>query len=280
MINTTPLKIGDFRWDLDFNFAKNKNKVLSMPESLEGGRTVINSFSAGNDAVYMYAEVGKPIGTFYTYLPKYTDDGKIIVGADGQPLLSDKVVDTGKTMNNDWTGGVSTAFSYKGVKLSASLDIRKGGYMFSRTKNIMQFTGNGTVTTYNDRRPFIIPNSVYADGTENTTPLFMSDNSYQTYFNDYGYGKGGEAYLIDRSFVKLRNITLSWTLPRAWVSKIYLSDVTVSAFCNNVFTWTASDNYFIDPEISSYGNDLEGQFGELYSNPSCRVFGCNLNVKF
>ena len=280
LINTTPLKIGDFRWDLDFNFAKNKNKVLSMPESLEGGRTVINSFSAGNDAVYMYAEVGKPIGTFYTYLPQYTDDGKIIVGADGQPLLSDKVVDTGKTMNNDWTGGVSTAFSYKGVKLSASLDIRKGGYMFSRTKNIMQFTGNGTVTTYNDRRPFIIPNSVYADGTENTTPLFMSDNSYQTYFNDYGYGKGGEAYLIDRSFVKLRNITLSWTLPRAWVSKIYLSDVTVSAFCNNVFTWTASDNYFIDPEISSYGNDLEGQFGELYSNPSCRVFGCNLNVKF
>jgi hypothetical protein len=47
-----------------------------------------------------------------------------------------------------------------------------------------------------------------------------------------------------------------------------------------VFTWTAKDNYFIDPEVSSYGNDLEGQFGELYSNPSCRVFGCNLNVKF
>jgi hypothetical protein len=108
----------------------------------------------------------------------------------------------------------------------------------------------------------------------------MTDNSYQTYFNDYGYGHGGEAYLVDRSFVKLRNITLSWTLPRAWVSRIYLTDITISAFCNNVFTWTAKDNYFIDPEVSSYGNDLQGQFGELYSNPSCRVFGCNLNVKF
>ena len=301
LINTTPVKIGDFRWDLDFNFSKNWNKELSMPESLEGGRTVINSFSAGNDAVYMYAEEGRPMGTFYTYLPQYDKDGKIIVGADGQPILTDKVQDTGKTMNNDWTGGVTTSLSYKGIKLSAALDIRKGGYMFSRTKNIMQFTGNGTVTTYNDRQPFIIPNSIQrspvydaagkqlfeADGvtpqykwSENKTPIFMTDNSYQTYFNDYGYGQGGEAYLVDRSFVKLRNITLSWTLPRTWVSKIYLTDVTVSAFCNNVFTWTAKDNYFIDPEVSSYGNDLEGQFGELYSNPSCRVFGCNLNVKF
>jgi len=241
------------------------------------------------------------MGTFYTYLPQYDKDGKIIVGADGQPILTDKVQDTGKTMNNDWTGGVTTAFSYKGIKLSAALDIRKGGYMFSRTKNNMQFTGNGTITTYNDRQPFIIPNSIQrslvydaagkqmfeADGvtpqykwSENTTPLFMTDNSYQTYFNDYGYGHGGEAYLVDRSFVKLRNITLSWTLPRAWVSRIYLTDITISAFCNNVFTWTAKDNYFIDPEVSSYGNDLQGQFGELYSNPSCRVFGCNLNVKF
>ena len=53
---------------------------------------------------------------------------------------------------------------------------------------------------------------------------------------------------------------------------------------NNVFTWTASDNRYIDPETttvsqSSYG-DLATQFGELYSNPSCRLFGCNLNITF
>jgi hypothetical protein len=168
--------------------------------------------------------------------------------------------------------------------LSAALDIRKGGYMFSRSKNLMQFTGNGKHTTYNGRNPFIIPNSVVSDGNggyvENTTPIYLKDGSYQDWYNDYGYGNGGEAYLLDRSFVKLRNITLAWQLPKAWVNKAYLSDVTLSVFCNNVFTWTASDNTFIDPEASTIGNDLEGMFGELYANPACRTFGFNVGVKF
>ena len=284
LVNTTPVKIGDFRWNLGFNFSKNKNKVISMPGSLEGGKTTIGRFSAGSDAVYAYAEAGKPMGEFYTTLPSYTDNGKMIVDENGYPILSTEVQDTGKNFNNDWTGGVTTAFTYKGITLSAVLDIRKGGYMFSRTKNLIQFTGNGSVTTYNDRRPFVIPNSVKSDGkggyVENTTPIYLNNSSYQDYFNKYGAGEGMEFYLLDRSYVKLRNITLAWNLPKAWVRKISLSDITVSAFCNNAFVWTASDNYYIDPETSSYGNDLEGQFGELYSNPGCRTYGFNVNVKF
>ena len=280
LVNTTPIRTKDFRWDLGFNFSKNKNKVVTMPSSLEGGKTTIYSFSAGNDAVYMYAEEGNPMGEFYTYLPQYTADGKPIVDANGQPVLSADVQDTGKNVNADWTGGVTTTFTYKGISLSGALDIRKGGYMFSRSKNLMQFTGNGEHTTYNGRNPFIIPNSVYADGTENTTPIYLNNSSYQDWYNDYGYGYGGEAYLLDRSYVKLRNITLAWQLPKAWISKIWLSDVTLSLFCNNVFTWTAKDNTFIDPEASTIGNDLEGMFGELYANPACRTFGFNVGVKF
>lgn len=288
VVNTVPVQTKDFRWELDFNFAKNNNEVLSLPESLEGGKVSIYSFSAGNDAVYMYAEEGKPLGQFYTYLPQYTADGRPIVDANGQPVLGTAVEDTGKNMNNDWTGGVTTALTYKGFSLSAALDIRKGGYMFSRTKNLMQFTGNGAVTTYNSRRPFIIPNSVVSDGNggyvENTTPLYLTNSSYQKYFNDYGYGDGGEAYLLDRSFVKLRNISLTWNVPQKWVKAMSLSGLSVTAFCNNVFTWTASDNRYVDPESTtvsqaSYG-DLATQFGELYTNPSCRIFGCNLSVKF
>ena len=280
LVNTTPVRTKDFRWDLGFNFSKNKNKVVSMPESLEGGMVNINSFSAGNDAVYMRAVEGMPMGELYTYMPQYTDDGKMIVGATGLPLLTDEVQDTGKNVNPDWTGGITTSLSWKGLSLSAALDIRKGGYMFSRTKNLMQFTGNGEITTYNDRNPFVVPNSVYADGTENTSPIYLSDGSYQDWFNDAGAGQGGEFYLLDRSYVKLRNITLAYTLPRVLVSKLYLSEITLSAFCNNVFTWTHKGNRYIDPETSSYGNDLSGLFGELYSNPSCRMFGFNVGVKF
>ncbi len=287
LLTTVPVQTKNFKWELGFNFSKNWNKVLEMPSSLEGGRVAIYSFSAGNDAVYMYAEEGKPMGEFYTYLPQYTEDGKLIVDQNGQPVIGTQVEDTGKNMNSDWTGGVTTALTYKGFTLSAALDIRKGGYMFSRTKNLMQFTGNGTITTYNGRRPFVIPNSVVeVDGqyVENTTPIYQTDGSYQKYYNDYGYGNAGEAYLLDRSYVKLRNISLSWNLPRTWVSKLSLSNVALTVFCNNVFTWTASSNTFIDPETttvsqSSYG-DLATQFGELYSNPACRTFGANLSVTF
>jgi hypothetical protein len=176
-----------------------------------------------------------------------------------------------------------------GFTLSAVLDIRYGGSLFSRTKNLMQFTGNGIITTYNDRRPFVIPNSVQVardgDGniisyTENSTALKLTDGSYQTYFDRYGWGNGGMAYMVDRTFAKLRNITLSYSLPKRWVDSIELSDVEISAFVNNPFVWTPSDNYYIDPEGSTTGSDLQGNFGELYVNPASRIYGFNLSVKF
>ena len=280
LVNTVPIQTKNFRWELGFNFSKNKNKVVSMPESLDGGMVNINSFSAGNDAVYMRAVEGLPMGELFTYLPTYDAQGRIIVDSKGLPVLTDEVQDTGKNVNADWTGGITTGLYYKGFALNAALDIRKGGYMFSRTKNLMQFTGNGDITTYNQRRPFVIPNSVYADGTENTSPINQLEGTYQNWFNDFGANQGGEFYLIDRSFVKLRNITLSYTLPKSIVNKLYLSDITISAFCNNVFTWTHKSNRYIDPETSSYNNDLSGMFGELYSNPACRNFGVNLGIKF
>src|SRR5690606_13779718 len=166
----------------------NHNKVLSMPESLEGGKVTINSFSAGNDAVYMYAEEGRPMGQFYTYLPKYVTDqssdyyGYQVVDNLGQPVIGTDVEDAGLNMNHKWIGGATTSLAAYGLTLSAALDVRYGGGMFSRTKNLMQFTGNGVVTLYNDRRPFIIPNSVQVidDGEgnityeENKSPLKLS----------------------------------------------------------------------------------------------------------
>ena len=289
LVNTTPVHTKNFRWDLDVNFALNRNLVLSMPESLEGGKVTINGFAAGDDAVYMYAEVGKPLGVFYTYLPKYVEDtnspyyGSPIVDKAGQPVKGSEVEYTGLDVNHKWTGGITTSFSAYGVTLSATLDVRYGGTMFSRTKNLMQFTGNSVITSYNKRRPFVIPGSVVetADGyAPNTTPIMMTDGSYQTYFDTYGYGNAGLAYLADRSFAKLRNISLTWDLPKKWMKKINLSGIALSAFVNNAFTWTASDNYFVDPETTTEGADLGGAFGELYTNPSCRIYGFNVNLKF
>ncbi|MBR0194639.1 MAG: SusC/RagA family TonB-linked outer membrane protein [Paludibacteraceae bacterium] len=285
-LNTTPVQTSHFRWDLNFNIARNWNKVLELPDGLEGGKSAIEWFTTSQDAVYVYAEVGKPLGQFYTNLPKYTEDGKIIVGSDGLPVLGTEIEDTGKNMQAEWTGGITTSFSAYGVTLSATLDARLGGYMFSRTKNLMEFTGNGYVTTYNDRHPFVIPNSVVdnGDGTysENTTPIYLNDGSYQSYFDKTGAGLGGEFFLINRSFAKLRNISLTWDLPKKWMDKAHFEAMSITAYVNNVVTWKAKDNYYIDPEATSFATDgdLAAQFGELYSNPTCRQYGFNVNIKF
>ena len=292
VLKTTPVKTANWQWDLNFNWAKNDNKVLSLPESLEGGKVVINYFSAGGDAVYMYAEEGKPIGELYTYLPEYTEDGKVIVGEDGLPIVSTDLVDTGKNVNNKWTAGVNTSLSAYGFTLSAQFDIRYGGYMFSRTKNLMTFTGNGICTSYNERRPFVVPNSVVASTdaagntvyVENTTPLHMSDGTIQSYYDGGETGGCVTSYLVDRSFMKLRNVTLTYNLPSRWLKNVFLSGASISLYGNNLLTWTAKDNRCIDPENTTYSQssygDLGSMFGELYSNPSCRTYGFNVSLKF
>ena len=291
VLNTTPVKTKNVRWDLNFNVARNWNTVLELPEGLDGGKSVIEQFSTSNDAVYVYAEVGKPLGEFYTNLAMKTDDGRTIVGADGQPVIDTEIRDTGKNMQAKWTGGINTSLSFYGVTVSATLDARLGGYMFSRTKNLMEFTGNGIITTYNGRNPFVIPNSVVETGVDaegnpiyepNATPIFLYDDSYQKYFDGTGAGQGGEFFLIDRSFAKLRNISLTWDLPKKWMQKAHFEAMSITAYVNNVVTWTAKDNYYIDPEATSFAGDgdLAAQFGELYSNPTSRQYGVNVHIKF
>lgn len=310
LVNITPIQTRKVRWDIDINFAKNFSKVLSLPKELEG-KVSIYGFSAGNDSVQMYAEEGKPLGTYWTYLPKFVTDQKYlnpnltgdelnaaanlnpyydatgkyvgcpVVGTDGQPVQGSEIEPTGYDMNHKWTGGLTSSLTVGNFSVSASLDVRYGGKMFSRSKNLMQFTGNGIITTYNDRRPFVIPNSVVKtdDGfAQNDTPILMTDSSYQNWLNNHGAGEAGMFYLLDRTFAKLRNVTLTYNLPRKWIGP--LRGVGLSAFVNNAFVWTPKDNYYIDPEGSTVGSDLSGMFGELYVNPSCRIYGFNVNIKF
>ena len=289
LFDFTPVQTRNFRWDLSVNWAKNFSKVESLPDEI-GDKLQLDGFSTSSvkDAVYMYAEVGKPFGTYWTYVPQYVEDekseyyGSVIVNDDGQIIMSDELQPTGFDANYDWTGGISTSLTYKNLSFSTALDIRKGGKMFSRSKNIMEFTGNGRITLYNDRQPFVIPNSVVQneDGSysPNTTLIYLNNSSYQDYFDDYGMDQGRLYYFIDRSFVKIRNISLTYNLPKKWIGPF--QGVSLSAFVNNAFTWTAKDNFYVDPESTNEGTDVGGLFGETYVNPSCRIYGFNLNVKF
>lgn len=277
LVSVTPVEIGDFEWTIDWNWTKNKSKVISLPESL-GGESVINGLTGD---VSMYAIVGMPVGVFKAEVPMMTEDGKIVCDESGLPIAAPDMAVVGD-MNNKYQMGISTALSWKGLRLSADLDIRRGGVMFSQTKSLMYFTGNAMQTAYNDRNPFIVPNSVKMDENGNyvENDIILHGSNIWTYW-DAGGSKMGSNAVIDKSYVKLRSVVLSWDVPSSWLSKTkFLQGARLSMYGNNLWLWTPKSNTFIDPEATSFGNDLEGSFGEFCSNPSSRHFGMNLMLKF
>jgi TonB-linked SusC/RagA family outer membrane protein len=282
LVRAVPVEIGDFSWEISVNYSKNENELVSLPEELGGdeGELDLYGFGSTSASTHLVAQVGKPIGLFKVTVPKRDEEGNVVVNAtSGLPVAADpKVVGDA---NYDFMMGVTNNFSYKNLSLSINFDVRQGGLMYSRTKDILAFTGNSIQTVFNDRKPFLVPNSVneLADGSfqENTTPVNPAD--FYSYFGD-GEDKLNENFLIERSFVKLRNVSLTYKLPKRWIGNGFLQDVTLTAFGNNLFIWTPQDNTFIDPEVSTFGNDLEGMFGEYSANPSTRKIGGSIQVKF
>ena len=276
LVSATPVKIKDFKWDISWNFTKNYNKVIDLPDEL-GNEALIYGFSGG---VGLYAVEGQELGVWRSHVPLTNEAGQIIVDADGLPQNGADLVDVG-LMSNKYQMGFNTTFTYKGISLSADLDVRHGGLMFSRTKDIEYFTGNAMQTAYNDRNPFVVPNSVIdnGDGTysDNNIPLYGT-NLYN-YWNN-GADEVESFALIDRSYMKLRQVVLGWDMPRKWFKGTFVQGLRLSFFGNNLFVWTPSSNTFVDPESSTFGNDLTANFGEYSANPSSRKFGFNLNVKF
>ena len=281
LVTLVPIRTRDFEWSLTWNFTKNKNKVISLPEEL-GGQVDISQFSGD---IGFYLIEGEEVGVFKAYKSKTDAQGHTVVGPTGIPLQTDDLETVG-TMNHDYQMGIGTTLKYKGVSLGIDFDIRQGGLMYSRTADISYFTGNAMQTAYNDRNPFVVPNSVIQDGTDDAgNPIYVENNVPLTPTQIYNYWNNGgptsaEAFLVDKSYVKLRSLILAWDIPKKWLAKTPLQGAKISFFGNNLFLWTPASNTFIDPELTSFGNDLDGNFGEYSANPSSRKFGFNVNIKF
>ncbi len=282
LVNFTPVKLRDFSWDVSVNFTRNWSKIISLPEEL-GGRASLLSLGGGTG---MYAITGMPVGVFESAVPERDPNGNMVVSAEsGLPVIASDYAVVGD-MNNRYQMGISTSFRYKGLTLSADFDIRHGGVMYSNSKSLTYFGGTAIQTAYNGRNTFIIPGSVNkvtgpggeVSYVENTTPI-ASGADLQYFWVDGGFDYAS-AFLIDKSFVKLRSLVIGWDLPNKWLVNTPLQAVRVSVYGNNLFLWTPDSNTFIDPEMTSFGNDLLGNFGEFNANPSTRRFGFNVMVKF
>jgi hypothetical protein len=101
----------------------------------------------------------------------------------------------------------------------------------------------------------------------------------QGYWDSSNRSREQENNMLDRSYIKLRELNLTYDFPKEWFPS-FISGLQLSLVGRNLFLWTPKGQGFIDPDVTNYGNDLESQFGEFYAAPSTRVFGGSLKVAF
>nr|WP_319570522.1 SusC/RagA family TonB-linked outer membrane protein [uncultured Draconibacterium sp.] len=274
--NGTPIRTNGFAWDIVYTFTKNYNKV----EKLDVDEVFLGGF--GDAAIY--AVEGEAIGQFKSQKALTVDiDGKeyTVVDGSGNPQPTPDEQYLGKDINEKFRMGLTNTFSYKGVSLSAALDLRYGGYIYSYTKDYMQWVGSGPETAYNDRNPFVIPNSVVAeeDGSysENTTPV--DPTALHTFYSKGGFQYSDHA-VIDRSYLKLRNVSLAYNLPSKLCSKLKVDKIRASFTAENILLWTPKENQYIDPEVTSFGNDVAAKFGEFATTPPYQSYIFGLSISF
>jgi outer membrane receptor protein involved in Fe transport len=273
LVSVTPIQTGDFRWDLSVNYTKNENKILELPEELEG---VVLFNNYGTD---FKLTQGRPIGDLYAIDYVRDPQGRTVVNASGLPIAS-----TNKTLvgnvNPNFIAGLNTVLTYKNFTLSGTADYRDGGKFWSYTKRLTMFVGNDPIELYNDRRPFIEPNSSIPDGDggyrENDIPVDMV--SIANYWNDSYNPAQERRHILDRTYFKIREVVLTYNVPASIVSKTPFTNISASVLGRNLYLWTPEENGMVDPEATQFGNDLAGEFGEFAAGPSARSFGFSLRL--
>lgn len=271
LLRLRPIQTQNFRWEVASTFTRNTSLVKRLFPGVE------QISLGGLGGVGLVAQLDQPYGAFFTTDYLRDPQGRIVVDpANGYPLIDSKA----KIMGNiqpKYLLGFNTSFSYRQFILTGVLDIKQGGMIYSKTRSDQEFVGTDPATLYNDRQPFVIPNSTIQnpDGTFSPNTEIKVANA-QTYWTQQ---RSNADALIDASYVKLREVTLSYQLPASVIRKTPFSNLQVSLTGRNLFLWTPKENTYIDPEASSFGNgNVQGyEFGSL---PSLRTLGANLRITF
>ncbi len=262
-----------FNWDFQFNFAKNLTTIESLTDGIES--IVLYEASDGLPSILASAEHG--YGIIWGQQLARTDDGRVIIDDDGLPEFGD----IGKIGNvqPDWTGSLRTDITFKGLTIGALLDMRIGGDVFNYDLFYTTFFGTSSITA--DRNTVAIWDGVRQNGTddegnpvyvENDIPV-VKDESYYSFF----YSDVDELFVEDASYLKLRELSLAYSLPSKWFRNSPLSGVAFSLIARNV--WIKSNFTYWDPEGSLDGAG-NGQGFYHFVTPGTRSYALGVNLNF
>lgn len=250
---------GEFSWATSLNMSFNRNRLDDL--QLKKIYTSVNAPSSNEDIVRN--EPGRPLSGFYGYIADGVDPetGDMIyrdLNGDGRISASDRTY-IGDP-NPDFTYGMTNTFSWKGFDLSIFIQGSYGNdiYNLSRHNTEGMFDGKNQTTVVLDR--WRIPGQI----TDVPRASFTLRNS--TYFVE------------DGSYLRLKNISLSYNFSGKWMKKIGLSRLQPYFTATNLLTWTKYKG--MDPEVNQYGNSGAVQGVDYGTYPHCRSYVFGLNVEF
>jgi hypothetical protein len=263
----TAVKTKNFSWDIGINFSKNKNEVLELANGVDEISPESAFATAG-----AYAIVGSPYGAIYGTKWARNADGALVIGANGLPTLDPKKGNLGNPYP-DWMMGIRNSIDYKGIKLTGLLDIREGGKTWNGTYARLNRLGRTEEST--DRNRSYVIEGVKADGTPNTTAI--SANAYWSTYQGDGGAYATENAMQDVSWVRLREIGLSYNLKLKAVDK-YIKSIDLGFVGKNL--WLKTDYKGVDPETSLTGAGSNIGGFDYFNNPGIKSYIFSLKANF
>lgn len=288
-LNATPLEVSGFRWDVSVNWSKNVGEVVELYKDPISGVEITNlPIGTYQGGVTVNATKGEAYGALKGRNYVYHNGQKVINKATGLPVRSTTTSEVLGNVNPDWMGGISNSFSYKGISLSFLIDVSQGGDIYSldmyyglnsglyKETSFINDLGNPVRNTLEEGGGYVIKGvNVDANGvvTKNATRVDASTSDL-----GFGYAVDPNAgFVYDASFVKLREVSISYNIPSTWLQRTFIKSVTVSAVGSNL--WIIHKNLpYADPEAGLSAGNAQGY--SIGSLPSLREFGFNLKLNF
>ena len=261
----------DWRWQLDGLYTLNKSMVSDIPDYLPQ----VNTAGYSNEGTF--AKNGFPLGVIMSnYFQKDPKTGQRLVGTDGNYINSNDIGVIGDPNPLYKVTGISN-LSYKGISFRMQWDYTQGGEMFSGTAGALLGRGVTKDTQFDRAASYILPGVL-----ENGQPNNIQISSSQAYYgNSITNGAADESAIFDATCIRLREASLSYSIPANLLTKLPLGSISLSLSGTNLWYYAPNFPKFIhfDPEASGLGVS-NGRGLEFLSGPSARRMGASIRVTF
>ncbi len=266
-LQARPIQTANFFWDVRANFSRNRSEVLRLAPGVKALQL------AGYDWPSIQILEGQGYGVIWGYGWQRNEQGQMLIGNDGFPLLSTDFMALGN-IQPDWLGNLNTTLNYRGFGLSGLLDIHQGGKIINFETNYTANSGR-SILTKTRGTPYQFEGVNVNTGQPNAVTLIRD----RTFYNRiYGFDRH-ESQVEDGSYVKLREVTLSYAVPSTLMGRFGITSMSVYATARNLKVWT--DFSLGDPEGSNYGSGNAGGAGfRFFTLPQTRAIVIGTRASF